>query len=90
MLYYEAFPPFLLFFIFLHFSELGIDWIQHAIEKLEPLCKASNADLYIFLSMMYAMQKHNTKCKMAFKFFESLERFVDEVMFDLETNNHSY
>uniref|UniRef100_A0A8W8KMB3 Uncharacterized protein n=1 Tax=Magallana gigas TaxID=29159 RepID=A0A8W8KMB3_MAGGI len=56
------------------YFELGIDWIQHAIEKLEPLCKASNADLYIFLSMMYAMQKHNTKCKMAFKFFESLER----------------
>lgn len=56
------------------YFELGIDWIQHAIEKLEPLCKASNADLYIFLSMMYAMQKQNTKCKKTFKYFESLER----------------
>lgn len=39
--------------------------------------------------MMYAMQKQNTKCKKTFKYFESLERFVDEVLFDLETNNHS-
>lgn len=38
--------------------------------------------------MMYAMQKNNAESEKAFKYFES-QRFVDEVMFDLETDNQS-
>ncbi|XP_048769002.2 uncharacterized protein LOC125675414 [Ostrea edulis] len=55
--------------------EMGVDWLNYTKERLEPLCGVY-PDLYIFLSMLYALQKNERRSQSTFLDFQKHETRV--------------
>ncbi|XP_062577216.1 uncharacterized protein LOC134239077 [Saccostrea cucullata] len=55
--------------------EMGVDWLEDARVRLEPLCGVY-PELYVFVSMLYAIQKNRKRAQATYQMFQQKETII--------------